>query len=282
MSVSAEDFVALARSSPWLWTTLRFTMHQRDRRWPDDPVRGRLRRPDQLRVEGLNGELRQIVHETQSRAALLTAEANPDFEPAVLADPAVGLPGAPRHQPAQRRADGLATARAHQGRTDYDAPMYRNYFWVAIFDPIELADGLDWDTEATLPGTEIEAVREVFHEARPAWEATLRPTGAYEPRCGCCSMLRSRAVDQAEWGDGYPHVLLEQYPTAYQVRLDRETGVCVYTEALGGDTAGAGHSLSIEAVDEPMSDELFVDQRPKRDQPGRRRFRWSAYPGKSS
>jgi hypothetical protein len=48
---SADDFAALARSSPWRWTTLRFTA-----RWPSDPWRSQelrawLRRPDRLRVE---------------------------------------------------------------------------------------------------------------------------------------------------------------------------------------------------------------------------------------
>ena len=54
---SADSFAALARSSPWRWSTLRFTVT-----WPGDPwssgaVRAWLRRPDSLRVESLDGAL---------------------------------------------------------------------------------------------------------------------------------------------------------------------------------------------------------------------------------
>jgi hypothetical protein len=62
---SADTFVALARSSPWRWSTLRFTV-----RWPGDrtaPLRAWLRRPDVLRVETEDGELRQIVRERPNR-----------------------------------------------------------------------------------------------------------------------------------------------------------------------------------------------------------------------
>ena len=54
---SADSFAALARSSPWRWSTLRFTVA-----WPGDPwstgaVRALLRRPDSLRVESRDGAL---------------------------------------------------------------------------------------------------------------------------------------------------------------------------------------------------------------------------------
>ena len=56
--VTAEDFAALGRASPWRWDTLRFTLH-----WtgtgaaePAEPVRAWLRRPSDLRVETLDGE----------------------------------------------------------------------------------------------------------------------------------------------------------------------------------------------------------------------------------
>lgn len=88
-------------------------------------------------------------------------------------------------------------------------------------------------------------------------------------------------------GCDHSDALLEHYPRAYRVRLDRETGVCVYTEALGGDTSGAGHSLHIEAVDEPMDDALFFDLRQATEPAGPTRtlsrlFGWSAYPGTTS
>ena len=47
------------------------------------------------------------------------------------------------------------------------------------------------------------------------------------------------------------------------MRLDVGTGVCVLTEEVGGLTPGAGHDLRIEAVDEPMDDDLFVEPPPR-------------------
>ena len=77
-SPSASDFAALARSSPWIWSTLRFTA-----RWPDDPwrtqeLRAWLRRPDRLRVETMNGALVQIVHEIPRQANFVTSDIDLD------------------------------------------------------------------------------------------------------------------------------------------------------------------------------------------------------------
>jgi hypothetical protein len=58
---SVDDFAALARSSPWRWSTLRFT-DGRIRAEARDGVRAWLRRPEALRVETLGGALAQIVH----------------------------------------------------------------------------------------------------------------------------------------------------------------------------------------------------------------------------
>jgi hypothetical protein len=252
-SPSTADFAALARSSPWRWTTLRFTV-----RWPGDPWRSQtlrawLRRPDQLRVETVDGALVQVVHETPQRVGVVTLGGNhdPEIRPWWTAQ------NAP-HPP--RRADGLVTARPDRFFSDfsYDAPMYRDYFWVAMLDPVELADGRSPDADTSLPGTELNAVTEVQHAGRRAWEALVRPTPAYEPRCSCCSLLRSREVDlaEAEAGAG-ENVVLAQYPEAYRVRLDVATGVCVLTEPIGSSAPVFGHELRIEAVDEPMADHLF-------------------------
>lgn len=48
-----------------------------------------------------------------------------------------------------------------------------------------------------------------------------------------------------------------RYADAHHVRLDVATGVCVYTEEIGGSRAGTGHDMRIDAVDEPMPDYLF-------------------------
>jgi hypothetical protein len=152
--------------------------------------------------------------------------------------------------------------------------MYQDYFWVAMLDPVELADGGDWGHRDLGTALDIDEVTEVDHFGRPAWEAVVRPTEDYEPRCGCCSLLRTQRIDLLEYGADGPQ-LLSEYPEAFRVRLDVGTGVCVQTEEIGGLTPGAGHAVRIEAVDEPMDDALFRNRRPRRQQ----RFGWNRYPG---
>jgi hypothetical protein len=244
---TADAFGALARSSPWRWSTLRFTASGLpDAGFPT--VRAWLRRPDRLRVETMNGQLRQIVRHAGPAVAVLSADGGRPVS--------VAWGGA--LEPVLR-PDGLVDRRPAD-RWCYDAPMYQNYRWVAMLDPVELADGIDRETGATVAPLTVHDVREVEHAGRPAWEAVLTPTPAYEPRCGCCSLLRSLEVDVQEYGPRSEHVL-DEYPEAHRVRLDVGTGVCVLTEQLGGATPGQGHDVRIEAVDEPVDDDLFVEPR---------------------
>jgi hypothetical protein len=225
---TADDFRALARSSPWLWTTLRFTVRWSLEAHGTSAVRAWLRRPDRLRVETVDGALVQVVREPPR--------------------PALPVP--------ELRPDGLVARRPPVYQHAIDDPMHENYYWVSVLDPGELADG-DADDGTGRPGLDVEDVAEVEHGGRPAWEALVRTTSRYEPRCGCCSLLRDRGIDELEWGEPK----LEAYPEAYRVRLDVGTGVCVRNEALGGSISGQGHDLRIEAVDEPMDDALFRQPR---------------------
>ena len=159
------------------------------------------------------------------------------------------------------RPDGLVAARPPTWEVSYDAPMYQDYFWVAMLDPVELADGQDFETgDLARPALTVEDVAEVEHFGRPAWEAVVRPTDVYEPRCGCCPLLRARRIDLLEYAESPEHVL-PAYPEALRVRLDVGTGVCVLTEEIGGLTPGKGHDLRIEAVGELMDDGLFAQPR---------------------
>ena len=248
LTPSADTFAALARSSGWRWSTLRFTVRRgRDER-RSTPLRAWLRRPDVLRVEALDGELRQIVHEPPQQVGVLT--------PAGGFTTSLPWPGSSQ-APVLRR-DGLVAERPTG--VSYDAPMFEDYRWVAMLDPVELADGIDRDSELAVAPLTVEAVTEVEHAGRPAWEAVVATTPAYEPRCGCCPLLRTRYIDLLEYRD-YPECLLPVYPEAYRVRLDVETGVCVFTDEIGVSTPGGWHDLRIEAVDEPMADGLFVEPR---------------------
>ncbi len=171
------------------------------------------------------------------------------------------------------RPDGLVAERPDDPLLTYDDPMHESYHWVAMLDPAELADGLDRQSGNRAPAVVVDSVRAVEHAGRPAWEAVVVPEAAYEPRCGCCPLLRTREVDLLEYADRPEHVLAA-YPHAFRVRLDVGTGVCVLTEEVGGLTPGAGHDLRIEAVDEPMDDALF--RRPSRGGPLRAGERWGA------
>ncbi|WP_154795077.1 hypothetical protein [Occultella kanbiaonis] len=258
-----EDFRALARSSPWRWRTVTLTA-----RWTglysDGPVRAWMERPNRIRVETLDG--RELLDERQvvgsSNGFLIAFDAEALAREPELADPAHRARTAGeryREQQSRRLAetviDGAGLVRRRRtDRFDHDAPMYQNYHWVAMLDPIELTDGQhdqdDPDALAALvagevvPGTAIEEVRAVEHEGRPAWEAVLRTTPAYDPRCSCCALLPNETTDLADnWrkreGD---------YADAYRVRLDVGTGICVFTEELGGERAGAGHCVRIESA----------------------------------
>ena len=263
--LSADAFVALARSSPWRWTTLRFTERRVQARGRD-AVRAWLRRPDALRVETVDGALVQVVRERRQEVGVLTARGG---RRQYLAWPTDDGAPAPEFRP-----DGLVATRPPTCEVSYDAPMYQDYFWVAMLDPVELADGRDFDTgDVARLALDVESVAEVDHFGRAAWEAVVRPTDVYEPRCGCCPLLRTRRIDVLEWED-HPGGVLAEYPDAYRVRLDVGTGVCVRTEHIGGLTPGAGHEVRIESVDEPMDDALFRDRRQLR-----RRFGWKQYPG---
>ncbi|MBB3663387.1 MULTISPECIES: hypothetical protein [Prauserella salsuginis group] len=230
MDPTEERFRALARSAPWRWHALRFTTGRRhageDR--AVHTVRAAVRRPGRLRVESLDG-------------AVLQRQADPDVAepPAVELDDHGLLSRAPDQVPAVR--------------FDFEPPMYQDYHWVAMLDPYELADG--WDDEGTpAPGTEILDLTAVEHHGRPAWQARLRTTRYYDPRCGCCPLLYSAESEAAENHEPAPGTV---FADAYLVRLDVATGVCVFSEDVGGTRSGQGHDVVIEGVDEDMPDELF-------------------------
>jgi hypothetical protein len=75
-------------------------------------------------------------------------------------------------------------------------------------------------------------------------------------RCCCPRLIEDGGFDLRAEDPGFT------YPDAHRVRLDVGTGVCVANEQLGGTRAGTGHDIAIEAVDEPMGDELFPPPEP--------------------
>ena len=152
--------------------------------------------------------------------------------------------------------DGLVRVRPDGFEVEYDAFLYRDYRWVAMLDPAELANGNG--PEAGSP-VDLDSLREIEHHGRPAWEAVLRPTSDYWPRCSCCELLYSLESARLRAEEGWHEDPSSDtaYPDRHRVRLDLETGVCVLTEELGGTAPGVVHDLRILGVDETLADTLF-------------------------
>ncbi|HZB48784.1 MAG TPA: hypothetical protein VE547_06785 [Mycobacteriales bacterium] len=253
MDPDPSRFRALARSSPWRWRSARFTVSWRG--WgagAREPVRAWVRRPGMLRVETLAGHR-------------LTAEsARPPVTMVEMTSDGRGRPVEVEWASAAAPvldADGLVAERPSRRDRPYADPMFQDYRWIAMLDPVELAvgspDELDEPDEPGDP-VAVDEVRAVAHGGRPAWEAVLRPRPAYDPTCSCCPLLFSAESERWEAGaSGRTQDPTLVYATAHRVRLDLGTGICVLAEELGGSHAGAGHDLRLESVDEPLPDALF-------------------------
>jgi hypothetical protein len=72
VEISAERFRALARSSPWRWSTLRFVREGDPAAGEQGPVRVLVRRPKLARVERLDGTLLRVIREEPQAVMPLT------------------------------------------------------------------------------------------------------------------------------------------------------------------------------------------------------------------
>lgn len=235
----AEDFRALARSSPWRFTTLHWTHGSQGPDGGRVEVEAWLRRPWELtvRVLGTGGAPDAVSH-VQGPPYATTAW---DHRPMV----------APQQVEPVRRPDGLVLERP-SGEVDYDDPMHGNFVWVAMLDPVELADG----EEPGLDGVDVTEVHAADRHGRATWWATCRPTPGYAARCaGCCDLLPTRLTQELEADrSGYrpPEEELASLPTAYLVGLDVQTGVVVDVTPLDGQ-GGTRLTNVIHQVDGPLS-----------------------------
>lgn len=230
-TLTSERFRRLARSSPYLWQTIEF-------RWlleGDETRHAWIRRPGSLRVENGDGSVR-------------TSVADRPF-PGAKVNNGRGWESMPGRWPSQVEpvyaSDGLVASIPYEIDVDYSAPFLDNYHWVAMLNPLELADPVHNDDASSTVPVELSDLLEVEHHGRAAWQAVATPTTAYDPRCDCCSLL----------GGEVDHELREWTPSGSSVvRLDARTGVCVWIE--GESTT----SLDVEilAVDHPLDDELFA------------------------
>lgn len=243
---TVEDFRALARSSPWRFRTLHLTHQQTGYAAAHRP-----------------GTVEAWLDRDAARVTVRTGRA---------VDSSEGVPygggdgSGDRSEGVTFRPDGLVATRPQGWHYDHGDPMWRDYQWTAMLDPLELADGEWTDSEyaAGLPedpsvarpvGVEISDVEEVEHRGRRTWRATCSPVlHRYDPRCGCCPLLDSVASRLAEYGPEDPTVATPRWelPTSYLVSLDVQTGIVVDITALDGDDA-SGLANEIHAVDEPLA-----------------------------
>lgn len=143
-----------------------------------------------------------------------------------------------------RRADGLVESRPGGPGVDYDDPMWENYRWVAMLDPVELSRGVEI--------SEVQAHRRL---GRETWTATCRALPGeevgYDPRCSCCPLLYGEVSQSLEFND--PSEVDRRrpprgYPTAHRVSLDVETGIVVEVLPCDGDDSNSAFSNDICAV----------------------------------
>ena len=228
MTPTADDLRALALSSPWLWTSLHLTQRD-DRR----EVEAWLERPDLVRVRQ-PGRPEHVSRSDSSGSTAVLVSASPDGR---------SWTPPPRRRAAEvepeRRPDGLVRARPDDFRLDYDDLFYENYRWVAMLDPAELAVGV-----------EMTDVRAVERAGRETWTARMSAVEGYEPRCGCCPLLWSQVSDllEAESGSFRYGVPEGPWPGAYDVALDRATGVVVSVQPVGMDATHQRFEVTILEV----------------------------------
>jgi hypothetical protein len=211
MEVIEERFWALARSSPWRWSSLQFVRTRRGRDQFGDDVRAWLRRPGALRVEDLDGHLLQIEMGSAPRTVgLLTSDGGRELplRPPSSVTPVFG-------------ADGLVRERPSEWDVDFDDPLFQDYAWVAMLDPVELADGEDGR-----PGTTLEGLRTVELRGPAGGRCDRWPSTSPIPRVAtacqrCTSAARAPAdVREELWRSQHVRDVL---PRLERDRARRET-----------------------------------------------------------
>ncbi len=273
MAVDAEAFRALARSSPWRWRTLRCVVTWTGARPFHHPVRAWVARPYGLRVEELDGRLVQASWQDPSPSAVRFGWGVPGGSQRVEHV----HPLEPRAPAPDLRPDGLVARRPQGDDVGYDDPMFQTYQWVAMLDPVELADGTPDPDEEDDPAADgwgrrpglapvelLGPVAEVGVGGRPAWRAVLRETVRYDPRCSCCPLLDGERAARHEAAAGAPAVPARDWPTSWRVGLDIGTGVVVDLATLDGDRRGEGFGVDVEEVDADLPRALFATGRPPR------------------
>ncbi len=253
---TADVFRHLCRSSPWRWQSVRFELHRKfpnasdggpGHSWIPSPasVAGSgesasgalaspppvlamncwVRRPGALRVETLEGKLLASTTKiNESRDSLFISGHRKPW----LLSPSLVNPVKDDYGFVVRRPEAL-----------YGEPAYGTGRAAAALDPVELAGEKPVPLEAPFANVaEIEDIAVVSHHGREAVEAVLTRNSSYSPVFADAPLL---------------------FPGRTAVRIDVQTGICVASQSLDGNTAGAGHAMVLHGVDEYMLDDLFEE-----------------------
>lgn len=236
MDLTADSFRALARSSPWRWQALHFRRHD------DEPLEAWVNRPGELRVVDARGRSTVERETLDGAGGVLTVYTTNGEQPPPK--PKIIRPWPHQVEPVLR-TDGLVAERpeGHEWRDEgvvvieYGDPMYINYHWVAMLDPLELS-----------AGTMITDLRVAEHRGRSVWRARIEPVEGYQPTCGCCALLWSEISDRDEYDDDWPLDPNRVYPEAYDVALDVATSIVVLLEPMGESTGNSRLDVEILAA----------------------------------
>ncbi|WP_113717091.1 hypothetical protein [Arthrobacter dokdonensis] len=240
LPMTPDTFRHLCRSSPWRWQSLRFELHRRDAPSVREEraragstasdadvaaMRCWVRRPGALRVETLEGRLLASTTKiNESKDSLfISGNRKPWLLRPSLVNPV-------------KDGDGYVVRRPE---ALYGEPAYGSGRFAAALDPVELAGERPVPLEKPFANVaEISGVELVDHHGRAAVDAVLTANPSYRPLFPAAPLL---------------------YPGRTAVRIDLETAVCVASQSLDGDTAGAGHAMVLLGIDEYMLDDLFEE-----------------------
>ncbi len=259
-SPTPDRFRGLARSSPWRWRALAFDLHRRPLHGPDHTVSAVVVRGVGVQVRLADGaQHRQQAQRTPVGWVEEGTERRVPTELPFAWELPLGLD-----------VDGFVEGRPSFRRTS-DDPMWQDYQFVAMLDPVELADGQwrhpvpDPDSDAvppeasSPPALDVHRLDAVVRGGRDTWWAEVSPRAEYEPRCSCCPLLFGEVSEGLEALAGGPTMRDRKpwltYATRYLVALDLVTGICVHVEHLDGDHAGRGFSVDISSVDSGVDGE---------------------------
>lgn len=187
------------------------------------PVRAWVRRPSDLRVETLDG---QVLYTTTSLEKSRDDFYVSDTPQSWLLPPALVSPVYDDHGHVLRRPEAA-----------YGDPVFGGGRWQAVLDPVECVGSAP--VPDYLPEhrpTDLKHVVKGWFAHRPVLIATVSPNTRYRA-----------------FAPGHP---LAPAPT--RIAVDTATGVCVYSRVLEGPFADQGHKLGIEAVDDYLLDDLFT------------------------